>query len=199
MRHQSTHTRWLFSMVTLSLIILAVTACGGTSSTTTTSTTPAPKATTAATKVSTSTNPPFTSTLKFTVSGGVSGSYTITEVDPGATNSSDIQSGKVLQIGVQNSTWNVLTGIIPYHGPATYVFPMFSLSTQNNTKSWGVLPIGRVPCPATVSSDSPVQAQQGFKVDEIKGTFSCPTLHSDQNSAPITISNGQFDLIVNLR
>src|ERR1700674_648067 len=106
MRHHS--ARWLILRGTLGLIILILAACGsggtgGTVSSTPTPSTPSAATSPASTPPASSSYPPFTNIIKFVASGGLSGPYTITEIDNGPTNSEFLQSARLLQIGVSDS------------------------------------------------------------------------------------------------
>ena len=193
MRHYS--ARWLISRGTLGLIILILAACGsggtgGTVSSTPTPSTPSPS----------SSYPPFTNVIKFVASGGLSGPYTITEIDNGPTNSVYLQSAKILQIGVSDSNWKIVTGVVQYSGPNSYKTKDFQFGPSNNTdikKSWIIGQAGSSAfCPISITSDMHVNTLLKQNFNEIKGTFSCASLPSGSHP-PITISNGQFDLFVN--
>jgi hypothetical protein len=143
---------------------------------------------------------PFTNIIKFVASGGLSGPYTITEIDNGPTNSEYLQSAKILQIDVSDSNWKVVTGVVLYSGPNSYKTTDFQFGPSNNTditKSWIIGQAGSTAlCPLSITSDMHVNTLLKHNVNEIKGTFSCASLPSGSHP-PITISNGQFDLFVN--
>jgi hypothetical protein len=138
--------------------------------------------------------------MKFIASGGLSGPYTITEIDNGPTNSEYLKSAKLLQIGISDSNWKIVTGVAPYSGPNSYKVNEFQFGPSNSTdiaKSWIIGQAGSSAfCPISITSDMHVNTLLRQNVNEMKGTFSCASLPS-QSHPPITISHGQFDLFVN--
>src|SRR3979411_960665 len=144
--------RWLISRATLGLIILIVAACGSGGTSGTVLSNPSPS-----TPPPSSSYPPFTNTMKFVASGGLSGPYTITEIDNGPTNSEYLKSAKLLQIGVSDSNWKIVTGVAPYSGPNSYKVNEFQFGPSNSTdiaKSWFIGQAGSSAfCTIIITSD----------------------------------------------
>lgn len=183
----------------LGLIIL-LTACGGggnTGSTTSASNTVVPSVT-MGTTFPNLVKP--ASVVSFTASGGLSGSYTLSDKDAASTIGASA-SGKALNLAVKDQDWNFVLGYSPYTGPGTYTAAYtagsnttggVSLVNTGNTKMWRLMPPAS--CHLTIASDTPLTVE-GTTYHEIKGSFSCPSLASLLSSAPLTISNGQIDVI----
>jgi hypothetical protein len=173
MRHHS--ARWFISRGTLRLIILILAACGSGGTSGTVRSTPPSSTFPPSTPSPSSSYPPFTNTIKFVASGGLSGPYTITEIDNGPTASEYLQSAKVLQIDVSDSHWKIVTGVIPYSGPNSYKTKDFQFGLSNNadiTKSWIIGQAGSSAfCPISITSDIHVNTLLRHNVNEIKGTF----------------------------
>src|ERR1700680_1891600 len=197
MRHH--YSRWLVSPG-MFVLLLILAACGGGGTNGTAPSTPSASTPTPSTPTPSSSYPPFTNVMKFDASGGLSGPYTITEIDNGPTASEYIQSAKVLQIGVSDSNWKIVTGVAPYSGANSYKVTQFQFGPSNNTdiaKSWIIGQAGSSAyCTISITSDMHVNTLLKQNFNEIKGTFSCASLPSGSHP-PITISNGQFDLFVN--
>lgn len=177
------------------LIILA--ACGGTSNQPTGTTTPTTHPATNAPSTSGNTaNPPTTSTVSFTASGGLTGAYTISDNDRGS------NYGKpTLGFILSDHDWRFFLSYNGYTGPATYTLkftpaspPTASVTVQSadGSKTWRLT--SPASCQLTVDSDALVPGLTGnAQYHEMKGHFSCPTLASTSSS--ITLTNGQFDII----
>src|ERR1700736_5045436 len=136
MRHL--YSRWLVSPG-MFVLLLILAACGGGGTNGTAPSTPSAATSPAATPPASSSYPPFTNIMKFDAWGGLSGPYTITEIDNGPTNSEYIQSAKLLQIGVSDSHWKISTGVVSYSGPNSYKTKDFQFGPSNTTdiaKSW---------------------------------------------------------------
>jgi len=174
------------------MIILA--ACGGGSpnSTTGTNGTSSPHATNTAPS-SGSGNIPTKSAVSFTASGGLTGTYTISD-----NNTASNYAKKAFGIVVQNQSWVfTLSYTSDYTGPGTYTIKFAPItgsvvfSSVDGTKRWELDPPSS--CQLTVTGDTALNAE-GTQYHEVKGSFSCPSLAS-QSSSPLKLTNGQFDIV----
>src|ERR1051326_7578948 len=140
---------------------------------------------------------PAQSTLSFTASGGLSGSYSIN--DPGRGSNYGTQALGVI-VGDQN--WYFTMSFRPYPGPGTYSFSNIPSSppwgsvefaSSDGTKAWQL--IQPATCQVTVTSDTAFKTVKGSPpYHEVKGTFACPSLTSTTETA-LAVSNGQFDIV----
>src|SRR5579871_2677684 len=146
-------------------------------------------------------------TVSFTASGGLKGPFSAS-LPKGATAASYIQkgpTGKVLDVVVNSATLDFELGLSPYTGPRTYTLLPFqtnptpgsfngTVRISNHQTSWSLHPSAQ--CKVTVTSDTALNIKvQNTSLDEVKGTFACPTLTPDAGSAaPIAVTQGQFDV-----
>ncbi|HLW02399.1 MAG TPA: hypothetical protein VKT82_27335 [Ktedonobacterales bacterium] len=188
---------WYTGIGVLGLILLLA-ACSPASGNTPNSTT---------TPVAASTPSPAENTtlpasiVSFTASGGLTGAYTISDQDASSTVSASA-TGHALNITVRDQRWNFVLGYTPYTGPGTYTAGYaagststggISLVSADNTKIWRLLPPAS--CSLTIASDTALTVGRTTYHD-IKGSFSCASVASvSSNTIPLTISNGQFDVI----
>ncbi len=193
MKEQRSSWRLLIGIVGF---VLLVSACegssggptGATSSTPTATSTPAP---------ATNASSPTKSTVTFTASGGLTGTYTISDNDRGS------NYGKALTILVGDQNWNFSLSYSAYTGPKSYTFKFDAsnppwgslvLASKDGTKRWSLTPA--TSCQMTVTSDTTLAAGGGPGHHEVKGSFSCPSLAPISTSAaPLVITNGQFDIV----
>lgn len=177
---------WRFSLGMIGLVLLLTACTGGSGGSTTTSTpTPSPIPI------------PSQSTLSFTASGGLTGSYAIS--DPG-TGSSD--SSQALGVIVGDQNWYFTLSYRPYPGPGTYSFSntptdsswgSVGFASNDGTKVWQLL--SPATCQLTVTADTAFKTGGSSpKYHEVKGTFACSSLASTTES-PLAVSNGQFDIV----
>jgi hypothetical protein len=142
---------------------------------------------------------PAQSTVSFTASGGLSGSYTINDPGTGST-----YSNQALNVVVGDQDWFFTLSYHPYPGPGTYSFSNIStnaswgsvaFSSKDGTKAW--LLLSSATCQLAVTSDIDLKTPaSGPQYHEVKGTFSCPTLTPPPPSGdPLAISDGQFDVV----
>jgi hypothetical protein len=172
-------------------LIITLAACGGGSATNPTS------------GGSANSNPSqnFTSTLSFMASGALSGSYTFSTAPGVAAGAIDkVSNSKTLSIGVSNQSLHFKVKFSPYTGQVSYYLPSSSafveVSNKDNTKQWTL--VYPSSCQLNVISDTSLNTQGGG-MDEIRGTFSCSSLVTlNHNAEPIILSNGQFDLALQL-
>jgi hypothetical protein len=145
--------------------------------------------------------------VSFTASGGLQGKLSI-NLPKGAAAASSIQKGasaRVLEVVVNNATMDFELGLSPYPGPGTYTLLPFqtnptpgsyngTVRISNQQSTWSLHPPAQ--CKVTISSDTSLHEQaQGKPLDEVKGSFTCPSLASDAGSAKaLKITQGQFDV-----
>jgi hypothetical protein len=187
---------WRIWIAMLGLMLL-LTACGGggaTSSTTGANGTSTPHAT-STTPSSGSIN--TTSTVSFTASGGLTGTYTISD---------NIQGGRysksAFTLSADNQSWIFILQYSGYKGPGTYTFkytraspPWGNIELANSgfSKDWRLTPT--TSCQMTVTSDTSLDSQ----FQEVKGSFSCPSLTSQSSSSTmLTLTNGHFDFVAQI-
>jgi hypothetical protein len=149
----------------------------------------------------------LTGTVSFTASGGLTGSFNAS-LPKGASAASYIQkgpTGKVLDVVVNSATLDFELGLSPYPGPGSYTLLPFqtkpapgtfsgTVRISNHQSTWSLHPSAQ--CKVTITSDTALNIKvQNTPLDEIKGTFTCPTLTPDAGSAtPLTVTQGQFDV-----
>jgi hypothetical protein len=145
--------------------------------------------------------------VSFTASGGLQGNLSIS-LPKGAAAASSIQKGasaRVLEVVVNDASMDFELGLSPYPGPGTYTLLPFqtnpapgsfngTVRISNHQSTWSLHPPAQ--CKVTISSDTPLNKQaQGKPLDEVKGSFTCPTLATDAGSArALKITQGQFDV-----
>ena len=181
---------WLISLGMIGLII-TLAACGGGSATSPTSGGTA------------NSNPSqnMTSSLSFMASGELSGSHMFSSAPGVAAGAIDkVSNSKTLSIGVSNQSLHFMVKFSPYIGPVSY--NLFSnsafveVSNMDTTKQWSL--VSPSTCQLNVISDTSLNTQ-GIGMNEIRGTFSCSSLVTLNHTAePIILSNGQFDLALQL-
>jgi hypothetical protein len=143
----------------------------------------------------------ITSTLSFVASGALSGLHTFSSASGVAAGAIDqVSNSKILSIGVSNQSLHFMVKFSPYTGPVSYNLTSKSafveVSNMDNTKQWTL--ISPSTCQLNVISDTSLNTQ-GSGMDEIRGTFSCSSLVTlNHNAEPIILSNGQFDLALQL-
>jgi hypothetical protein len=188
---------WLISLGMFGLIIILA-SCGG-SSTGSTTGTPGNGSTPSG---------DTTSTVSFTASGGLTGSYTLN-----AGESSQLlttSKNKQLTINAVGGGLSANIVVLPYTGPGSYTLSnkYFADNSQKETidfqkgqKVWGGY-IRLSPswtCSLTIASDTAttltVSGQVYTNFRKIKGSFSCSQVLSALNTdPPVNLSNGQFDV-----
>lgn len=181
----------------LGLLVLALVACnsGGTTAPTVT-----PGSSGGGTPTTPGSSQSLTSTVTLTAIGEYVAVYTIHTIIP----LSSI-NGNNLSIQVADHNWEISLQFAPYTGQGSYKLTALSAvgSSAGNirfvnaqhTIGWELSGSERsASCPVTIASDTAVQGQNAR---EIKGSFSCTTLHAILTAfQPIAIRNGQFDVIV---
>lgn len=157
--------------------------------------------------------PSLPSTIKLTVSGGVSGTYTIISQNFRLSQYHPDQYWRALTIDVADSAWEIIIAMpgshygvgnppLFYRGPATYALSAghgeVSFASADHTKIWDFATgATSASCAVTIDSDTSWNSQSSSATTELKGVFSCSQLNSDGPSLepPITISKGQFDVV----
>lgn len=140
---------------------------------------------------------PHEGTLMFTVAGDMNGTITMHTT---AVISKLRHGHKEFTIDVVDGAKTVFLVFYGYTGPGTYVLANVSnggevyINLGGKQKSWDLTATPGATCTLTVSSDV---ASQRPGLDHMRGSFSCPHLaglRSEQHSASIAVSNGQFDI-----
>ncbi len=149
-------------------------------------------------------------TVSFTASGGLAGKFTIS-LPENAIPASSIQRGasvNVLQIVLNNATMDFGLTLSPYPGPGSYMLSAFqtnpapdsfngTVRISDKENSWSLQQPAQ--CTVSVASETPLNQQaQGRPLHEVKGGFSCPKLVSSGKAAPIKVTQGQFDVYVEM-
>lgn len=149
--------------------------------------------------------------VSFNSSGGLQGTTTITLPENTAAPASSIQKGasaNVLQVVVNNGTLNFGLTLSPYPGPGSYTLQPFqtnpapgsfngTIRISNQQNSWSLHPPAQ--CAVTIASDTPLNLQAQKKpLHEVKGSFDCPKLVGSGTIAPIKVTQGQFDVYVEM-
>ena len=175
-------------------LIITLAACGGGSVTSPTS---------GGTAHTPNANPShnITSTLSFMASGALSGLHAFRSASGVAAGAIDqVSNSKTLSIGVSNQSLHFMVKFSPYTGPVSYNLTSSSafveVANMDNTKQWTL--VSPSTCQLNVISDTSLNTQ-GSGMHEIRGSFSCSSLVTlNHNAEPIILSNGQFDLALQL-
>ncbi len=139
------------------------------------------------------------STVKFTLSGGNSGSYTVYAALP----TSKLRHGRrEFTIDVEHAGMSVFLVFYGYQGPGTYTLAEdinggdVHIALGKDMLSWDLSLQLKARCTMTVQSDIPTQS---VGLDRMKGSFSCPLLFSsapNHPEKPVTVHNGSFDVAI---
>lgn len=136
------------------------------------------------------------STVRFTLAGGASGSYTIQS----ATALSMLRHGhKEFTIDVAQANKVIFLAFYGYHGPGSYKLAENIDGGDvhialDNTMSWDLSPQTGKPCVLTIISDTPTTS---LGVNHMTGSFSCSQLVSSNpanQQAPIEVVQGTFTI-----
>jgi hypothetical protein len=137
------------------------------------------------------------STIKFTLSGGKTASYTLHAATP----ISMLRHGhREFTIDITQGQLSIFLVFFGYAGPRTYTLSKTTnggdvhFSLGDTAPSWDLSIQPDASCAMTIASDTPT-AQAGL--DRMKGSFSCPHLFSSNPSDPqpsVTVRNGSFDI-----
>ena len=139
------------------------------------------------------------STISFTISGGSAGTYTLHSTPT----ISKLRHGhKEFTIDLASNGKSIFLVFYGYTGPGSYTLVnginggdvRIDLGTQST--AWDLSLRPDASCQLTITSDTP---SQYVGIDRMKGSFSCPALnssHPDQEKKPITVSNGQIDVLI---
>jgi len=139
------------------------------------------------------------STVKFTLSGGNSGSYTVYAALP----TSKLRHGhREFTIDVEHAGMSVFLVFYGYQGPGTYTLAEdinggdVHIALGKDTPSWDLSLQLKARCTMAVQSDIPTQS---VGLDRMKGSFSCPLLFSsapNHPEKPVSVHNGSFDVAI---
>ena len=183
---------WLFSLGTLGLLLFLLTACGGGSTSSTGTSSPTPLKSSS----SPSASPSSTSTVTLTTSGGLTGTYAVSD-QATESNYNTSSSGTELQLAVNDTSWEFSLSFGAYTGPGSYAVDIHHgqvrFYSHDHMKGWELG--ASALCSVKITNDKPLTLQ-GSAATEVKGTISCPQLNSGgpTKEQPIAISNGQFDV-----
>ena len=155
----------------------------------------------------TSTPVSYVGMVSFTASGGLDGPFTLNlpKATPPASSIQESASAKVLEVVVNSASMQFELGISPYPGPGTYPLQAFqtnpdpksyygAVRISNQQSTWSLHPPAQ--CQVTITSDTALTIKaQDKPLDEVKGSFSCPSLATDTGSAnSLKVTEGQFDV-----
>lgn len=188
---------WLAIVVLIGLTT-ALVACGSNTSNTlkgsSTSSSQEGLATTDATPP-----PTLTSTISFTTTGQVSGTYTITS----SIQTSELRHGhKEFTIEVANAGQSVIMAFYGYEGPRHYTLAGLvnggdvHISLGKNATTWDLPMASGIACTLNIESDAPTAYTS---IDRMKGSFTCPRLTSTNPNMlhqTIAVREGRFDLMM---
>jgi len=156
------------------------------------------------TSVPTATTNPVTtanaiSTISFTLSGGVTGSYTLKSSPP----LSKLRHGhKEFTIDLATTGQSIFLVFYGYNGPGSYTLTNginggdVRIDLGSGLGAWDLALQTHASCSLTIVSDTPTQDEG---LDTMTGSFSCPHLppsNPDHTKQPITVTNGQFTIII---
>jgi hypothetical protein len=183
-------------LLLLPSLLCALAACGGV-----TDNQAQTNLTGAATPVTTISTPPptLTNTIRFTTTGQVNGSHTITS----QVHTSKLRHGhKEFTIEVANAGQSVIMAFYGYEGPRTYTLEGHNnggdvrIDFGKNASAWDLPMTPGIACTVDIESDLPTPYTG---LDRMKGSFTCPHLLSINPAAQhrsITVSEGHFDLFI---
>jgi len=196
MEKQQHHWLAIFMLISLTVVLAA---CGNSTSNALTGS----NASSSQAGLATSTNatPPanLTSTISFTTTGQVSGTYTITS----SLQTSELRHGhKEFTIEVAKAGQSVIMAFYGYEGPRTYTLEGLinggdvHISFGKNATSWDLPMISGIACTLNIQSDAPTIYTS---IDRMKGSFTCPRLTSpnpNMQHQTIAVREGHFDLMM---
>ena len=139
------------------------------------------------------------STINFTTSGGLTGSYTIANT---ATLSKLRHGHKEFTIDLANADQSIFLVFYGYNGPGAYTLTNsinggdVRIDLGKDRGAWDLALLTHASCSLTISSDTPTQDEG---LDSMTGNFSCPLLPAsspNQTRQPITITHGQFAIFI---
>ncbi len=187
MKKQQLSWQALFVLIGLTV---ALVACGGNTSNTSVS-----KAAT----TNTTPSPNLTSTISFTTTGQVSGTYTITS----SLQTSELRHGhKEFTIEVANGGQSVIMAFYGYEGPRRYTLEGLvnggdvHISIGKKATTWDLPMTSGIACTLNIESDTPTTYTS---IDRMKGSFTCPHLTSANpalRQQSIAVQEGSFDLMM---
>ena len=139
------------------------------------------------------------STVSFTLSGGVTGVYTIRASLP----TSKLRHGyREFTIDVAQTGMSIFLAFYGYHGPGTYILSEnvnggdVRIDFDHESASWDLSLRPKAQCTLMIASDTP---SMYVGIDRMKGTFSCPLLPSSSPNhpqQPVAVSSGHFDVAI---
>jgi len=139
------------------------------------------------------------SSVGFTLSGGVTGMYTIHASLP----TSKLRHGyREFTIDVAQTGMSIFLAFYGYHGPGTYILSQVTnggdvrIDFDHGSVSWDLSLRPKAQCTLMISSVTP---SMYVGIDRMKGTFSCPLLPSSSPNhpqQPVALSSGHFDVAI---
>jgi hypothetical protein len=136
-----------------------------------------------------------TSTISFTLSGAVTGLYTI---NSNPTLSKLRHGHKEFTIDLTDHQQSIFLAFYGYKGPGSYTLTNTvnggDIRLDISQGSWDLALQPQASCSLTILSETPTHEAGLHKMT---GSFSCPLLPpSSPAKPPITIHNGQFDIFI---
>jgi hypothetical protein len=139
------------------------------------------------------------STVSFTLSGGVAGTYIVHASLP----TSKLRHGhREFTIDVADANVSIFLAFYGYHGPGTYTLSQdidggdVRIDFDREAVSWDLSLRSQAQCILTITSDTPTLS---VGIDRMRGTFSCPLLPSSSPNhpeQPVAVSNGHIDVAI---
>jgi hypothetical protein len=139
------------------------------------------------------------STVSFTLSGGVTGTYKIRASLP----TSKLRHGhREFTIDVAHAGISIFLAFYGYHGPGTYKLSEdinggdVRIDFEQESASWDLSLRPSAQCTLTITSDTPGTY---VGIDRMRGAFSCPLLPSSSPihpQPPVAVSNGEIEVAI---
>lgn len=140
-----------------------------------------------------------TSTVSFTLHGGVTGTYIIHAALP----TSKLRHGhREFTIDVAYAGISIFLAFYGYHGPGTYTLSEdvnggdVRIDFDREHTFWDLSLKPKAQCILTITSDTP---SMSIGIDRMGGTFSCPLLPSSNPDHPqqfVVVSNGHINVAI---
>ncbi len=141
----------------------------------------------------------YTSTVSFTLSGGITGVYSIHTSLP----TSKLRHGhREFTIDVAHAGISIFLAFYGYHGPDTYTLSEdidggdVRIDFDKESASWDLSLKPKAQCTLMIMSDIPTMY---VGIDRMRGAFSCPQLPSSNPAhpqQPVAVSNGHIDIAI---
>lgn len=138
-----------------------------------------------------------TSTVHFTLTGALTGTYTITS---NPTLSKLRHGHKEFTIDLTNHQQTLFIAFYGYDGPGTYTLTNTlnggDIRLDMGRGSWDLALQPKASCTLTILNETPTNETGLHKMT---GNFSCPLLvaaSTNQTTSPLTVNNGSFDIFI---